>query len=249
MSNFHPAAEGSIAPEASGCYRYDMPGNRQPNTMVFLPLPAGESLRLAWPTPSRSLCSDPAQYLAQTRANADYGKPGWTRDCGKRFHRGCDIAPARATATGGTTTVRFSDCLRNTEYDSEEKVVIPHDEIFAVAEGMVAEANHDAGRSDFGLYAVLRHAWPVSGDPFFTLYGHLNTLSVQAGDTVPGGARIGTMGQTSRSADARNWMSIAPHLHFEAWNRDGLPYDPLEFLQTYLGAKESGCGRDLKCET
>jgi hypothetical protein len=43
------------------------------------------------------------------------------------------------------------------------------------------------------------------------------------------------MGQTSRSADARNWLAIAPHLHFEARNESGQNYDPVEFLRRFLG--------------
>jgi murein DD-endopeptidase MepM/ murein hydrolase activator NlpD len=42
------------------------------------------------------------------------------------------------------------------------------------------------------------------------------------------------MGQTSRSADARNWMAIAPHLHFEVRDADGHAYDPVEFLKRFL---------------
>ena len=39
------------------------------------------------------------------------------------------------------------------------------------------------------------------------------------------------MGQTARSADARNWMAIAPHLHFEVRDAEGRAYEPVEFLK------------------
>jgi len=42
------------------------------------------------------------------------------------------------------------------------------------------------------------------------------------------------MGQTSRIADARNWMRVAPHLHFEVRNAGEQAYDPVEFLRRYL---------------
>ena len=49
------------------------------------------------------------------------------------------------------------------------------------------------------------------------------------------GDRLGRMGQTSRSADARNWMLVAPHLHFEVRDAAGKAYDPVEFLHRFGG--------------
>ena len=48
------------------------------------------------------------------------------------------------------------------------------------------------------------------------------------------GQKLGVMGQTSRSADARNWMAVAPHLHFEVRNAAGESYDPVEFLSRFV---------------
>ena len=196
------------------------------SNLVFTALPDDEFVRLAWPTPNRHLFDAPEKFFARTRVNPDYGKPGWTRDCGKRFHRGCDIAPANVTATGKTTAVNFTDCATGKEFESVEPTFVPHDDVFPVFEGTIVEAVTDESVSDFGKHVLMEHRWPGSGGKFFTLYAHLAE--------VEGGLRIGKMGQTSRSEDARNWMAIAPHLHFEVRDADGNNYDPVEFLKRFL---------------
>jgi Peptidase family M23 len=199
----------------------------------FIPLPSNETIRVAWSTPNHSLFDAPEKFFAQTRVNPDYGKPGWTRDCGKRFHRGCDIAPVRVTATGQTTRVIFTDCATNADFESQEPTFLPHDDIFCVFDGAIAESVDDERASDFGKHLVIEHRWPSSGERFFTLYGHLSELRTE-NRVLRTGDRLGRMGQTSRSTDARNWMAIAPHLHFEVRNADGKSYDPLEFLKRFL---------------
>ena len=52
--------------------------------------------------------------------------------------------------------------------------------------------------------------------------------------TVSAGQPLGVMGQTARSADARNWMAIAPHLHFEVWDHAQQPYNPVVFLEAFV---------------
>jgi hypothetical protein len=197
----------------------------------FIALPADETLSIAWPTPNHFLLDAPEKFFARTRVNADYGKPGFTRDCGKRFHRGCDIAPVNVTATGRTTRVIFTDCTTNTDFESEEPTFAPHDDVFCVFDGRVAEVVEDAEMSDFGKHVVIEHVWPRSGEKFFTLYAHLARIHVA--DSVIRGQLRGKMGQTARGADARNWMSIAPHLHFEVRNAAGRAYEPVEFLKTF----------------
>ncbi len=126
-------------------------------TNQFLTLPDGEHLRIAWPTANRFLFDAPEKFFARTRVNPDYGKPGWTRDCGKRFHRGCDIAPVKVTATGRLTRVIFTDCATNKDFESEEPTFVPHDDVFCVFDGIVAEVVADEGVSDFGKYIVIEH--------------------------------------------------------------------------------------------
>ena len=204
----------------------------------FVPFPVEAKLVIAWPTPNQQLRTAPDHFFARTRANPDFGKPGWTRDCGRRFHRGCDIAPVRATVTGRTTRVLFTDCATGHDYESEEPTFVPHDEVFGIYPGQVIEAVTDEAASDFGRHVVLEHTWPVSGTKFFTLYGHLATVAVAPATVLPrAGGRLGCMGQTARSADARNWLAIAPHVHFEVWDAAGNAYDPVAFLQCFLPQK------------
>jgi hypothetical protein len=204
-------------------------------TNQFLTLPDDEHLRIAWPTANHLLFDAPGKFFARTRVNPDYGKPGWTRDCGKRFHRGCDIAPIKVTATGMTTRVIFTDCATNRDFDSEEPTFVPHDNVFCVFDGAVAAVVVDESVSDFGKHVVVEHIWPRSGAKFFTLYGHLaEVTALRVSSRIFQGAKVGPMGQTSRSADARNWMAIAPHLHFEVRDADGQSYDPVKFLKRFL---------------
>jgi hypothetical protein len=189
---------------------------------VFIPLP-NETLRITWPTPNHFLFDNPDKFFARTRVNPDYGKPGWTRDCGKRFHRGCDIAPVHVTPTGKTATVMFTDYATGKDFESVEPTFMPHDDVFCVFEGEVVEIVDDENKSDFGKHVVVEHRWPGRGEKFYTLYAHLAEVS-----------GVWRMGQTSRCADARNWMAIAPHLHFEVRDANGNNYDPVEFLKCFL---------------
>lgn len=199
----------------------------------FVPLPRHERITLAWPTPNHHLLDAPEQFFARTRVNPDYGKPGWTRECGKRFHCGCDIAPIQVTPTGTTTRVVFTDCATGQEFESVEPTFVPHDDVYCVFDGVRQEVVADETASDFGKHIVIAHRWPGSGEPFFTLYGHLAEVC-DGPSVVVRGQRLGRMGQTSRSTDARNWMRIAPHLHFEVRDAGGHAHDPAEFLQRFL---------------
>lgn len=207
--------------------------NATPKPPEFIPLPKDEVVRVAWPTPNHALFTAADKFFARTRANPDYGRPGFTRECGKRFHRGVDVAPVSVTATGRTTRVIFTDCATGRDYESVEPTFVPHDKVFCVYEGIVHELVTDEQTSDFGKHIVIRHTWPRSGRTFFTLYAHLGEISINH-QPLAINHLLGTMGQTSRSADARNWMAIAPHLHFEVRNAKGDPYDPAEFLRRFV---------------
>jgi murein DD-endopeptidase MepM/ murein hydrolase activator NlpD len=68
----------------------------------------------------------------------------------------------------------------------------------------------------YGLHVILEHGGGIA-----TLYGHLESTSLTAGDAVAAGGEIGRVGSTG--------MSTGPHLHFEV-RRDGRPVDPTPWL-------------------
>ncbi len=212
-----------------------MPAPTRSTDPVFIDRPTRVLPFLAWPSDNRTLFTDPARFVARTRANPDYGRPGFTRDCGRRFHRGLDIAPAHAEPDGRLHRVVFSDCARGTEYPSDEPGWIPRDRLYAMADGVVAERHDTAETSTLGRHLILFHRWPGSTTAaFYALYAHLDEITVAEGATVTAGQVIGTMGMTSASADARTWMAIAPHLHLEFFDERGRSFDPEQFLCALL---------------
>ena len=58
-------------------------------------------------------------------------------------------------------------------------------------------------------------------DKYTTVYGHLNEILVNVGDTVKQGQVIAKMGSTGHST--------GPHLHYEVYV-DGVPHNPNEYL-------------------
>jgi len=201
---------------------------------AFVTIPQDTALALAWPTPNHLLFTQPERFFARTRANPDYGKPGWTRECGKRFHRGCDIAPVKPEPTGKTTVVYFTDCATGREYPSAEPTWTAQDDVFAVADGLVVEREDRPDASTYGCHLILEHGWPATGERFYSLYAHLSSVLIPRQSRIPKGSLIGRMGQTSSSPDARNWMAIAPHLHLEFRDEAGASYDPVEMLRKYV---------------
>jgi len=207
---------------------------RSTESAAFIPLPVRNNILLTWPTLNDQLHLNPDSFFARTPVNPDYGKPGWTRDCGKRFHRGCDIAPVNKQSDGMLHTVMFSDCHTGTEFAGREPGWIPQDDVFAVCSGVAVELNNDADSSTCGKYIILEHRWPESGEAFYSLYAHLETINISVGAVVKAGDTIGRMGCSSSSADAREWMAIAPHLHLEFWNDNGESFDPAEMLRKFI---------------
>ncbi len=74
--------------------------------------------------------------------------------------------------------------------------------IRAAAAGQVLVARTSGWNGGYGLYVVIKH-----GNGTQTLYAHLSSVSVAAGDSVAAGQTIGGMGNTGRSTGT--------HLHFE----------------------------------
>jgi murein DD-endopeptidase MepM/ murein hydrolase activator NlpD len=86
--------------------------------------------------------------------------------------------------------------------------------IMAAAPGQVSFVGWRGG---YGRVVEIDH-----GHGFKTRYAHLQRATVQRGDTVAFGERVGQMGSTGRST--------GDHLHYEVWFK-GKVYDPTEFLK------------------
>lgn len=80
--------------------------------------------------------------------------------------------------------------------------------------GRVIQAGQ--GATGYGLSVTIDH-----GDGVTTLYAHLQSVTVRAGDVVESGRQVGVQGQTGRAS--------GPHLHYEV-RINGRPVDPMPYL-------------------
>ena len=84
-------------------------------------------------------------------------------------------------------------------------IAAPHGtRVLAAADGRVERVASD---SVLGNYVVIDH----QAQSYHSLYAHLSSVHVKAGQSVNGGNTIGRVGSTG--------MSTGPHLHFELWSR------------------------------
>jgi murein DD-endopeptidase MepM/ murein hydrolase activator NlpD len=90
------------------------------------------------------------------------------------------------------------------------------DSIYAADTGYVSIAQYS---SSYGNYVVINH-----GNGNTTLYAHMSSMAVSAGDYVTKGDTIGYVGSTG-------W-STGPHLHFEITS-GGTRVDPLGYFSNY----------------
>jgi hypothetical protein len=101
------------------------------------------------------------------------------------LHEGIDIRPLRRDPAGN-----------------------PLDPVLAAADGAVAYVNARPGASNYGRYVVIEHH--IEGSPYYSLYAHLASVSVAAGDAVRQGQAIGVMGYSGSGIDRTR-----AHVHFE----------------------------------
>ncbi|MFN8670029.1 MAG: aminotransferase class III-fold pyridoxal phosphate-dependent enzyme [Gemmatimonadaceae bacterium] len=98
----------------------------------------------------------------------------------------------------------------------------PGSPVHAPCDGVVDTVEFREARLDYGGMVVLRHETP-SGDPFWTLYGHLSRASAEAlrpGQAVTRGERFAALGTMEENG---GWD---PHLHFQlAMLTDGMEGD------------------------
>ena len=93
--------------------------------------------------------------------------------------------------------------------------VLPGDMVRAASAGSVLFAGEEPRR--FGKLVLIDH-----GNGWWSLYGHLQSITVSKGDAVKAGERIGLGG--------RGGSAKQPELHFEI-RRNGKPIDPTELLK------------------
>jgi len=123
-----------------------------------------------------------------------------------RFHEGIDIRPLHRDAHGE-----------------------PLDEVRAIADGKVVHVNSVPGYSNYGKYIVVEHHW--NGSDYYSLYGHLSSITVRSGEPVKRGQQIAVMGYTGTGLNRER-----AHLHlelnlmlsdqFEAWYNTFFRNDP-----------------------
>lgn len=89
--------------------------------------------------------------------------------------------------------------------------------VLATKAGIVITAERS---SSYGNYVVISH-----GRGNTTLYAHMSSLKVKAGDQVSQGTVIGITGSTG--------ISSGPHLHYEI-KEGGVRIDPLTYLPGYI---------------
>ncbi len=115
-----------------------------------------------------------------------------------RFHEGIDIKPLHRDAQNE-----------------------PTDEIHAIADGKVVHTNSVAGYSNYGRYVVVEHDW--DGSPYYSLYGHLSSISVKPGQHVQKGDVLAIMGYTGvglnrERAHLHLELNLLLSHNFEAWH-------------------------------
>lgn len=117
------------------------------------------------------------------------------------------LAPRLSSGYGN----RAHPIFKATKHHSGLDLAAPEkSHVRSVLKGMVIFAGTLPG---YGKIVSIKH-----NDKFVSLYGHLSSIEVKAGDQISAGTVIGRVGQTGHAT--------GPHLHFE-WRRDGKPINPL----------------------
>ncbi len=145
-----------------------------------------------WPTEGDAFArgAGPEAYVQPAASGRiESGQYGSTRNGGRRFHEGLDLAPTRRDARGEAA-----------------------DTVKAALAGVVRHVNDRPGASSYGRYVVLEH--PDESPAVYTLYAHLaaSTRGLAVGQRVAAGAPLGVMG---RSAGGYVIPKDRAHLHFE----------------------------------
>ena len=163
---------------------------------------AREAMQLSLPTENTSLfSSDPSQFYMYTNRSFEGrttkpwqgGTYGFSRNPKRtadgliytKLHEGIDIQALRRSAEGE-----------------------PLDSVRAISNGKVVHTCTASNHSNYGRYVVIEHQW--SDGNYYSLYAHLNKVSVSKGQDVKRGTPIGILGYTGRGIN-----KTRAHLHLE----------------------------------
>jgi murein DD-endopeptidase MepM/ murein hydrolase activator NlpD len=140
---------------------------------------------------SAATAAAPAEEASGVTAPAERGTPAASRGSART-----------AAGTGIPTTGRVTSCYgtrSGTMHNGVDIAAPIGTPIYAPEDGVVLQAGSASG---FGLAVYLQH-----GDGSITLYGHIDSYSVAAGQQVTAGQQIAVVGNKGQSTGA--------HLHFE----------------------------------
>ncbi len=171
--------------------------------------PAPEVLPVANPTDTGSEIEKIAksERIAAERAAAEAARRAAIREAREPDY----VSPAEGTFTSG-----FGGRWGTTHYGIDIANSMGT-EIVSVADGTVIEAGPASG---FGRWVRVQH-----DDGTITVYGHINSATVEEGERVEAGEQIATMGNRG--------FSTGTHLHFEVWNASGKKINPVPWLQEH----------------
>jgi hypothetical protein len=192
---------------------------RKPLLMILVPLLAAATclaeppkLDLRLPTENHHLFSgEPDRFYmyvdrtfeGETSKPWEGGAFGYVRNAMRingeviltKLHEGIDIAPIKRDRAGN-----------------------PLDLVSSIADGRVVHVSPISGRSNYGKYLVVEHAWDDS--LIYSLYAHLAEITCQPGDRVRAGSVIGRMGYTGVGLNRTR-----AHLHLEIAMMSSLYFD------------------------
>lgn len=102
--------------------------------------------------------------------------------------------------------------------------------VLFAADGRLRETSIFQNSPSYGNVVLIEHDFGYNGQPIYTLYAHLLTATVFAGDVVEAGQVIGLIGNTGRVT--------GPHVHFQVHlgdNRYGDTVNPALWIVPYVG--------------
>ncbi|MED3324741.1 peptidoglycan DD-metalloendopeptidase family protein [Bacillus thuringiensis] len=132
--------------------------------------------------------------------NCEAGKPGGVVDTGAASSQGF-IRPIVQTTITSPFGPRWGTIHKGIDYSCQDGVTA----IAASKSGVVELAKFGEGGSGFGGYGnvvVINH-----GSGYWSLYGHMSSITVQEGQNMGVGQQVGVCGKTGQVT--------GPHLHFE----------------------------------